>query len=251
MSRTSHNTAPGRRAGSAAFPNTRWSLVCDLREGDGGRGDAALAELCQLYWYPVYAFVRRSGHGSEDAQDLTQSFFALVLSHELFPRADREKGKLRTFLLTAVTRFLGQQREKANALKRGGGERPLAIDSQEAEQRFEVEANDALPPDEAFEKRWALTVLGNALDALGEEQAAAGRARQWAALRPFLAWNAGAGSQDEAAASLGVTVGAFRAALLRLRRRYRSILTEQIRQTVDAEADLQAEIRHLFQIFSR
>ena len=224
--------------------------VGDACDSDNG-GQKALAELCQMYWYPVYSFVRRAGHDAHAAEDLTQAFFALVLSHELFPRADRDKGRLRTFLLTAVTRFIGQQREKANALKRGGGVVPLSIDAVEAERRFEIESGDDLPPDEAFEKRWALELLDQALRQLGQEQAAKGRQRHWEALSPFLAWNAGAGSQEDAAAELGVTVGAFRAALLRLRRRYRTLLGELISHTIDGESGLDDEVAYLFRVLSR
>lgn len=222
-------------------------------QGGATESCRALEQLCQLYWYPVYAFVRRSGNGPHDAEDLTQSFFSMVLSLELFARADDTKGKLRSFLLTALKRFLGQQREKSDALRRGGGVRPISIDVIEAEKRYEIEAKDQLSPDAAFEKRWALTVIDSALARLGEEQRAKGRERHWSALQPFLAWNAGAGSQEDSAAELGITIGAFRAALLRLRRRFRVILTEEISHTIlESDVDgLDGEIAYLFRVLSK
>ena len=208
----------------------------------------ALEELCRTYWYPVYSFIRRSGNGPDQAEDLTQGFFEMVLSKDLFPRAEQEKGRLRSFLLRAVQRFVGHEREKQQALKRGGGNQPISFDHELAEEWFADESAESLPPDRAFEKRWAMTLLDNALEALSAEQRAAGRQRHWEVLSPFLAWNAGAGSQEDAAAELGVTVGAFRAALLRLRRRFRVVLTEQISHTVASSDAVDDEIGHLFQI---
>jgi len=242
-------TDPGARE---AFPKTRWSLVVRTRrEEGGGAGVTALAELCETYWYPVYSYIRRAGNDATCAEDLTQGFFEQVISKELFPKAEQEKGKLRSFLLRAVQRFVGHEYEKAKAQKRGGGRQVISFDHEQAEEWFADESNESLPPDRAFEKRWALTLLDNALSALAVEQKAAGRERHWGLLSPFLAWNAGSGSQDEAAAELGVTIGAFRAALLRLRRRYRIILQEQIGHTVDSPDALDEEIRHLFRVLSQ
>ena len=210
----------------------------------------ALEELCKTYWYPVYSFIRRSGNTAGQAEDLTQGFFELVLSKELFPKAEREKGRLRSFLLRALQRFVGHQLEKERALKRGGGKQVISFDYELAAEWYADESEESLAPDRAFEKRWAITLLDQALDALRHEQIAAGRERHWKALRPFLAWNAGAGSQDEAAADLGVTVGAFRAALLRLRRRFRAILSDQISQTVGSAEELEDEIRFLFKVLA-
>ncbi len=228
------------------FPTTRWSLV--LQAGQGGdapqqAGDA-LAVLCASYWFPLYAFLRRAGYSAEDGQDLTQEFFARLLARGSFAQADREKGKFRTFLLAALKHFVADQRDWANAQKRGGGHHTVSFDQMDAETRYQLEPAQGLTPEQMFEKQWALALLDRVLARLAGELAAAGKQRLFEELKDTLT-GVGSASQAELGRRLNLSPGAVKVAIHRLRRRYRELLREEIAQTVAAEEDIEEEIRYL------
>ena len=210
----------------------------------------ALEELCRTYWRPIYAFVRREGHGSEDAMDLTQGFFARFLERKQVKLADPDRGRLRSFLLASLKNFLANEWAHAQAQKRGGGRPLLSLDqTTEAETHFLAEpADPAVPPDQAFEKQWALTLLDQVLARLRDEFAATGGPAQFDALKVFVWGDQGAVSQVEIAAKLGITPNALGVAVHRLRRRYGELLREVIAQTVTTRDEVDVELRHLIEV---
>lgn len=232
----------------AAFQPTRWSLIGALRNGDSQSGGAAQATLCEAYWYPLYAYVRRSGHGAEEARDLTQGFFAQLIERNFFASADRECGRLRTYLLTALQHFLRDEWRKGQKLKRGGGVALLSIDEVRAEERYAREPADALTPEVIFERRWALELLERTLLGLRAEYAGAGKAEVFDTLKYHLAPDGDEPSSEEAGARLGLTAGAVRVAVSRLRARYRERLLREVSASLDAktEAEVDEEIDALF-----
>ena len=208
--------------------------------------DVALEELCRTYWYPLYAYVRRHGHSREDAEDLTQAFFARLLEKNYLEGISSDKGKFRAFLLVAVKRFLANEWDRANRQKRGGGVVPLSLDWQDADQRYQINPADTLSPDKLYDRAWAVTVLEQVITRLRDESAAEGKARLYEQLKAFLM----AGKSDipyaQAAAALELTEGAVRVAVHRLRRRYRELLREQIAQTLSDPAQADEEMQALF-----
>jgi RNA polymerase sigma-70 factor (ECF subfamily) len=209
-----------------------------------------LEELCRTYWYPLYAYARRRGHGPEDAQDLTQEFFARLLAKHWIASADREKGRFRTFLLTAMSRFLANEWHRGGAQKRGGHATHLPLDAGTAESRYESDAPLALTPDRLYDRQWAMTLLDRALTRLRTEQERAGKAKEYAVLSPFLTAERGAIPYDQAAAQLGVNEAAARQAVHRVRKRFREVFREEIIQTVAAPEEVEEEIRHLLAALS-
>ena len=237
-------------AHTAAFKPTRWSLV--LRAGDA-RDPAALAaldELCRAYWQPLCAFARRRGLGPEDAEDATQSFFALILEKHTLAQADPQRGKLRTYLLTAFTRHLINLDAHRSAEKRGGGRAPISLEAAAEEGRADLEPSDAHTPERFFHRQWALTVLAKTLAVLEAQWAADGHANEFIALRPFLdfAEEESGPSYATVAAQLGSTTGAARVAVHRLRKRYRETLFAEIAETLDDPSPeaIKEEIQALF-----
>lgn len=229
------------------FLTTHWSVVMGARAADSKRARAALETLCRTYWYPLYAFVRRFGHSPHDAEDLVQSFFAQCLEKDYLRAADREKGRFRSFLLTALKRFLANESERARARKRGGGHQLISLD---AEERYALEPAHQLSADKLFERRWALTLLEKVLNRLQAEQEAAGRLDTFKELQPFLT-AAGRGTPyAELAARLGTNEGAIKVAVHRLRRRYRELLEQEIANTVATPAEIDEERRYLLQVLS-
>ena len=210
----------------------------------------ALEELCRTYWRPVYAFVRRQGHGPDDALDLTQGFFARFLERKQVKLANPDRGRLRSFLLISLKNFLVNEWSRAQAEKRGGGRSFLSLDEQrEAETRFLTEpADPAAPPDQAFEKRWALTLLDQALSRLRDESAATGGQEHFEALKVFVWGDQSAVSQVEIAAKVGMTPNALGVAVHRLRRRFGELLREAIAHTVASENEIDVELRHLIEV---
>ena len=221
-----------------------------MRAGGATDKDArsALDEICREYWFPLYVFVRRRGASASDAEDLTQGFFAKIFEKEILAQADQSKGKLRTFLLTALKCYLMDEQDKVNTLKRGGGHETFSIDAALAEERYALEPKDEESPDRLFEKRWALTLLDNVLVGLREEYAKSDKAELFDALQPSLAWNAGGESYKELAASLGMKENAVRVAIFRLRRRYGDTLRQQVAETVDSNEDVAAELDYLMTV---
>jgi RNA polymerase sigma-70 factor (ECF subfamily) len=225
-------------------------VVVAAGRSDTTRARAALEKLCQSYWFPLYAYVRRRGHSVEDAQDLTQEFFARVLEHQWLARADQAKGRFRTFLLTALERFLANEWDKARALKRGGGHAPVPLQLDTAETRYGVEPTDDRTPEQAFEYRWALTLLEEVVKRLEQEFCAEGQAELFAALKLCLVGDRASQPYAELAAALDMNEGAVKVAVHRLRQRYRELLRAEIANTVASSADVDAEMRHLFNVLA-
>jgi RNA polymerase sigma factor (sigma-70 family) len=205
----------------------------------------ALESLCEAYWYPLYAYVRRRVPDVHEAQDLTQGFFASLLERDALAAADRERGRFRSFLLTSFKNFLSDEWDKANAQKRGGGRAAIPLNLGSGESRYSIEPADELSPERLYEKQWALTLLGQVLDRLRDELAAKGKEHQFQILKPFLGGEGEAGGYESAARSLGMSQAAARVAVHRLRRRYREILRAEIAETVAGPADVDDEIRSL------
>lgn len=231
--------------GNHAFPQTRWSVVLQARP-DSARGMEALGELCRRYWYPLYAFARRSGRGSADAEDLVQSFLARSATDGLFSRAREDKGKLRTFLLTAFRRFMRDEYEKSIAMKRGGG-KVVSFDAVEAEQWYSAVAEEAAP-EAVFDREWAVTVLENAVRRLADEFDAKGKADQFRALRPFLTAGGGAEDYRDIGDRIGMKPDTVKVTLHRLRARFGAALRDEIRDTQEDGADIDAELSYLVQL---
>lgn len=238
---------PSSKHASPAFNPTRWSLVAQLRSGDAPRVRLALERLCGTYWYPLYAYVRRSGNAPDEAKDLTQAFFAHVLEKEMFAAADPERGRLRTFLLTALQNFLRAEWRKTQRLKRGGGTAPVSIDEALAEDRYSREPADTLTPEAIYHRRWALTLLDDTMNAVHAEYAEQGKAGLFEVLKATLAGEEEA-SFAELGTQLGMNAGAMRVAAFRLRKRYRERLLEAVAASLDAasEAEVDEEIDALF-----
>lgn len=230
---------------AAEFQSTHWSLVAAAADPRAEGARTALAELCAAYWYPLYAFLRRRGHGPDEAEDLTQGFFAELLDHGYLATADRERGKFRTFLLTAASRYAGKEQARATAQKRGGGQTVLALDFQEGENRYLREPADHWTAQRLFDRRWALTLLDRTLAELRREFAAAGKAVQFDELKIYLTGESGAPPLAAAAARLGLTEGAVKIAVHRLRERYRDRLRREVAQTVSSADEIRDEMHLL------
>ncbi len=213
---------------------------------DAPQADVALEELCRTYWYPLYAYVRRHGHSREDAEDLTQAFFARLLEKNYLEGISSEKGKFRAFLLTAVKRFLANEWDRARSQKRGGGITPLSLDWQDADTRYQIHPADNLSPDKLYDRAWAMTVLERVITRLRDECRADGKAGLYEHLKTFLMAGKGDVPCAQAAAALGLTEGAVRVAIHRLRRRYRELLREEVAQTLSDPAQAEEEMQALF-----
>jgi RNA polymerase sigma-70 factor (ECF subfamily) len=230
----------------AHFPTTRWSLVLLAGDPAAPLARESLAELCGAYWYPLYAYIRRRGHGPEQARDLTQDFFARALEKGLLAEADPSRGRFRSFLRTVCAHFLANRYDRDQARKRGGGMTILPIDPVDAEGRYALELADGLTPERIFDRTWALTLLGQVLDRLGREYDEAGKAATFEALRGVLAGDPNTPSYAAVAARLGTSEGAARVAAHRLRRRYGELLRQEIAATLADPAEVDDEIRDLF-----
>ena len=207
----------------------------------------ALSVLCEGYWYPIYAFIRRSGKSPHDAEDLTQGFFARLLEKEMLATADPAKGKLRTFLLSCVRNFLADEHDRASAQKRGAA-LLSSFDAVQAEERYAIEPVDNVTPDRLFQRRWALALLEQTLETIAAEYAAEGKAELFAALRPFLGFGKGAAkSYEELVTELGVPIGTLKNHVFRMRKRWRKLLLDQVAATLDepTEEEVRAELSEL------
>lgn len=230
------------------FVTTHWSVVLRAGREESAQSAAALAELCQAYWYPVYAFVRRQGHAAADAQDLTQEFFARLIEGESLQAADPQKGRFRSFLLTLLKRMLVSEWRRERRQKRGGGAVVFSLDEHEAEERYRFEPADPATPETVFERRWAEAVLDRVLTRLESEYR--GHALGFANLQPYLVEDKGVAPFAEAAARLGVTEAALKAVVYRLRCRYGEVFRDEIAQTVEQPEDVEEEIRHLLAVLA-
>lgn len=225
------------------FATTHWSIVVSAGRVRSPEANRSLAILCESYWFPLYAFVRRAGHSADDAQDLTQEFFVRLLDKHFLAAADSKKGRFRTFLITAVKRFLANEYDRARAQKRGGGQPMVSLEALEA--KYCQEPADTLTPERIFERQWALTLLDQVLARLHAEMATDSKAALFDALKGHLTGGQTTG-YAATAARLGMTEGAVKVAAHRLRQRYRELLREEIAQTVANPDEIDEEIRYLF-----
>jgi DNA-directed RNA polymerase specialized sigma24 family protein len=237
--------------GPRIFPHTRWSQVLAATRKGAPESAAALEAICRAYWYPLYAYVRRSGQSPHDAQDLTQEFFCRLLEKSWLDSADREKGKLRMFLIGALKHFMSNEWRRASTQRRGGGLAPVPFNTSIAESRYAADEPAALAADETFDRQWALMLLNVTLDRLEMEFMAAGKRADFEALKDCLMAERGAIDYAAMAGRMGVNEGAARVAVHRLRKRFRVIYREEISQTLADGADLESELRQLAAALAR
>ncbi len=249
MSRTPQS--PGSSPEGSLFPATRWSKVVAAQDPTSPNAAAALDHLCQVYWYPLYVYLRRSGSNPDDARDLTQAFFARFLEKGYLRSADPQRGRLRTFLIVLIKRFTANEWDRQNRLRRGGGVASIPFDTRIAEERFAAEPEIACTADAAYDRRWALALLDQTMQRLAAEYQASGRSRDFEALKVHLAADGASLGYEEIARSLGVNPGAARTAVHRLRKRFREIFRDEIAQTLAADTDIDAEVRHLVDVLAR
>jgi RNA polymerase sigma factor (sigma-70 family) len=239
--------APGTQEAPIAFATTHWSVVLEA-QGESPGAHEALEKLCRAYWRPIYGFVRRQGVGLEEAEDITQGFFAQLLERRSLDAVRKEKGRLRSYLLGAVKYFLADEQRRAMAIKRGSGLRPIPLEDLRANERIEMEPADPATAETIYERRWALTVLEHVLSRLKDEYRTAGNVALFDSLKQLLPDEPGSPSQAEIAAHLGMTENAVRQAFYRFRQRYQSLLREEIAHTVATPGDIEDELRHLIAV---
>lgn len=227
------------------FTTTRWSLVLAAGDVSAPEARSAMTALCRTYWYPLYAFVRRSGYGHDDALDLTQGFFARLLERNDLKSVDRTRGRFRSWLLGCMKHFMANEHDRATAQKRGGGRKVLDIDGGDADNRYRLEPAHELTPERIFDRRWALVLIETVLAQLREECRASGKERLFDTVKPYL-WGERNESYAEAAPSLDMTEAALKAAVHRLRKRYKDLLRLEISHTVNSAAEVDEEIGDLF-----
>ena len=237
-------------AGGAQFTTTHWSVVLAATREPSPQAAQALAELCRTYWYPLYAYVRRKGYDVADAQDLTQGFFARLLEKNYMGTVDRRKGKFRSFLLASLEHFLAKEWTRAHRLKRGGGYTIIPLDSADSEQRYRLEPADDWTAERIYERRWALTVLEQAMSNLEREYFVAGKQQLFEELRPFISGEDEELSYSNLSERLGMNEGAVRTAVYRLRQRYGEAVRTEIARLVQRPEEIEEELRHLFAALS-
>jgi len=248
----SSNSGGGRDLhGPAQFGQTQWSVVLAA----AGKRDVALAEqslekLCRVYWLPLYTYIRRQGESPHDAQDLTQEFFARLLEKDFLCSVDQTKGRFRSFLLASLKHFLSNQRDRARAQKRGGGQPPLSLDFSDAETSIGFQPADDQTPEKAFEKRWALTLLEQSLARLRQEYSDRGKQDIFEQLKTTLTEGRGGVAYAQLAARLGMSEASVKMAVHRLRQRYREVLRAEIAETVALESEVEEELREVFRALS-
>jgi len=250
-SQTLSALASKKNSTDPAFPMTRWSLVVDAREGTDEIRHNALEELCEAYWFPAYAFVRRSGRDAEDAKDLTQGFFVDFLERETFSKANPDNGRMRSFLLVALKRYLAKEYARETTKKRGGGTTRLSIDEQQAEGRYQNDLANDLSPDLLFERHWAEALFKRAFAKMEDYFAKGDRAQVLAVLSEFLSGESPDQNYAEAAKTLQLTEGAVRVNVFRMRKRFRKFVEEEIRQTLASPDEFEDELANLYNIFQQ
>jgi DNA-directed RNA polymerase specialized sigma24 family protein len=233
--------------GPAAFTTTHWSVVLEA-QGESPAAQEALEKLCRTYWRPIYGFVRRQGVAPEEAKDLTQGFFALLLERRDFDAVRKEKGRLRSYLLTSLRHFLTNERNRAMAIKRGEGQRLIPLEDVHERERAGFEPSETLAADQIYERRWALSVLDHVMGRLGNEYRAASNIALFERLQKSLTDEPDRPSPADTAREFGMTDSAVRQASCRLRQRYRELLREEIAHTVMAPGDIEDELRHLIAV---
>jgi DNA-directed RNA polymerase specialized sigma24 family protein len=235
----------------SGFQTTRWTLIQAAAVNPSVDSHRALSMLCQAYWHPVYAFIRRNGYAPESSQDLTQGFFALLLEKNYLVHADQKRGRFRSFLLASVKHFLANEWDRANALKRGGGQTTVSMDLIEAERWYVPAAGDASTPEKTYERQWALSILEQVMSRLRADYANAGKADQFELLSQFLNPDSPDVGYEELAGEMSMSAGALRMAVHRMRRAYRRVLREKIGETVSTPDEIDAEIQYLIATLSK
>ncbi len=246
---TSEHSTPPAPSRADTFATTHWTVVLAAGKGRTPQADTALEELCRTYWYPLYAYVRRRGYTHEDAEDLTQGFFARFLERNYLEGLSSEHGKFRAFLLASLKHFLANEWDRANAQKRGGATPNLSLDLQGADSRYQINIPDDLSPDKIYDREWALALLERVITRLRDECAANDQSRFFDQLKPFLTVDNAAVPYAQAAAGLNLAEGAVRVAVHRLRKRYRGLLRDEITQTLADPAQVEEEMRTLLGAF--
>jgi len=247
---TSNHTTPSPPEAGDIFATTHWTVVLAAGRRSTPQTDRALEELCHTYWYPLYAYVRRQGHSKEDAEDLTQGFFACFLGRNYLEGLSSEQGRFRAFLLAALKHFMANEWDKSQRQKRGGGAAPLSLDWQDADSRYQINPADQLSPDKLYDRAWAMTLLEQVITRLRGESAAEGKGEVFEQLKPFLMAGQSTIPYADVAVRLGLNEGAARVAVHRLRKRYRELLRGEISQTLSDPADVEEEMRALFRAFA-
>ena len=242
--------SPGEDAGQgevAPFTTTHWSVVLEA-QGDLPAAREALEKLCRTYWRPIYSFLRRQGIGPDEAEDLTQGFFALLLERKDLNTVRKEKGRLRSYLIVSLKNFLTDESRYAMAIKRGKGQRLVPLEELGVDEQIQMEPPDLMTAEQIYEHRWASTVLDHVLSRLKDQYQEAGHAALFDSLKQLLPDEPGAPSQADVAAQLGMTENAVRQAFHRFRRRYQLLLREEIAHTVATPSDIEDELRHLISV---
>jgi RNA polymerase sigma-70 factor (ECF subfamily) len=232
-------------AGAASFHTTHWTIIMTAAQSQMEGGPAALAELCRLYWYPLFVFARRCGYSPDDAQDLTQGFFLQLLEHRIVARADRLKGKFRSFLLASFQNYISNEARRARCPKRGGGCEFVTLDLEWAESRYQLEPVDTLTAEKIFDARWAMTLLDRTMTLLGEEYAAEDKASTFKILKAFLDLSKAPPPYEQAADALQVGVASVKTLIHRMRKRFASVLRAEVRRTVSDPAEVDGEVHAL------
>jgi DNA-directed RNA polymerase specialized sigma24 family protein len=238
---------PSSQNEAVAFTTTHWSVVLEA-QGQSPAAQEALEKLCRTYWRPVYGFIRRQGIRTDEAEDLTQAFFSLLLERRDFDAVRKEKGRLRSYLLTSLKHFLASEQRRAMTAKRGKGQRLIPLEELRASERVEMEPADRLSADRLYERRWALTLMEQVLRRLKDEYCTAGNAVLFDLLKQLLPDEPGAPPRAEIASQLGMTDNALRQAFHRFRHRYQLLLREEISHTVAVASDVEDEVRHLITV---
>jgi RNA polymerase sigma factor (sigma-70 family) len=233
--------------GGTAFTTTHWSVVLEA-QGESPAAQEALEKLCRIYWRPIFAFLRRQGVRPDEAEDITQGFFAQLLERRSLDAVRKERGRLRSYLLGALKYFVTDEQRRAMAIKRGKGQRLISLDELRAERRIEIEPADPMTAEMIYERRWALTVLERVLSRLKDEYHSAGNAALFDSLKELLPDEPGSPSQAEIAVRLGLTENAVRQAFYRFRQRYQALLRDEIANTVATPGDIEDELRHLIAV---
>jgi RNA polymerase sigma factor (sigma-70 family) len=241
-------SASGR--GARVFATTRWTIILQAGGPTSAASATALEKLCRAYWYPLYSFMRRRGLAPHDAEDLIQSFFAFLLEKDVIARADRERGRFRTFLLSALQNFHANERARAGTLKRGGGRAILSFDELQAESNYQNEPATSVTPECLFDQKWAASLLEQVMLTLGREYTAAGKGPLFEELRGLLWGGRGDTGYESIGQKLGTTEGAIKVAVHRLRARFKECVRDEVAQTVARPEEVEDELRHLLSALS-
>ena len=242
------DTSPPVMDGAREFATTHWSVVLAAHQGSSMAAGQALESLCRAYWYPLYAFVRRSGVDPEDSRDLTQEFFARLLAKGWLSVADPARGRFRSFLIASLKHFLANEWHRTRRLKRGGGRALVGLDVVDAEQRYGAEPRGPATPEQLYDRQWASTLVARAQDRLRDEFETGGRADRFAILEPTLVGDLTSLPYAELSAQLGVTISAVKSMVQRFRKRYGELVRDEVAQTTGSVGDVEAELAHLLAV---